>query len=131
MTNSLCTSAVKNLCTTFSMSCRLKVPQIFSLTEIMSGDLLEDLMSSEGEFGEGEAENSSGKREGKKCEFISHDLLSITYIFLISFSVFHLQCSRLSSVCPLHPAITTTYTTWMRQKAFVTSLTSPFSTSDP
>ena len=42
-----------------------------------------------------------------------------------------LQCSRLSSACPLHPATTTTYTTWMRRKACVTSLMSPFSTSDP
>lgn len=40
------------------------------------------------------------------------------------------QCSRLSYDCLLHPATTTTYTTWMRQKACATSSTSPFSTSD-
>ena len=51
-------------------------------------------------------------------------------VCLIYFCLFHLQCSRLSYGCHLHPATTTTYTTWMRQKACVTSLTSPFSTSD-
>lgn len=50
---------------------------------------------------------------------------------VISSCLFHLQCSRLSFVCPLHPAITTTYTTWTRQKAYVTFLTSQFSTFDP
>lgn len=41
------------------------------------------------------------------------------------------QSSRLSFVCPLHPATTTTYTTWMRRKACATFSTSPSSTSDP
>ncbi|XP_062276323.1 transcription factor E2F4 isoform X2 [Scomber scombrus] len=48
-TSQLPSSASQNLHTTFSVSCRLQVTQIFSfsLTEIMGGDLLEDLMSSE------------------------------------------------------------------------------------
>lgn len=57
--------------------------------------------------------------------------LYISQISSLFRCLLHLQCSRLSSVCPLHPATMTTYTTWTRQKACVTFLTSPSSTSDP
>lgn len=112
----------------------------------MSGDLLEDLMSSEGGFVYTRMEKKMTiivkELEKMNCvcnkevlEYISALWLMASFyasctshIFLC---LFHLQCSRLSSVCPLHPATTTTYTTWMRQKACATSLTSPYSTSDP
>lgn len=94
----------------------------------MSGDLLEDLMSSEGEFGEEAAESNT--EELWIYLFLMASSIHPVYIPHLFLCVFHLQCSRLSSACPLHPATTTTYTTWMRQKACVTFSMSPFSTSD-
>ncbi len=97
----------------------------------MSGDLLEDLMSSEGEFVCRIRYNVCNE---KAFEYISALTLRASFYAPCTshllLCVLHLQCSRLSSVCRLHPATTTTYTTWTRQKACVTSLTSPFWTSD-
>lgn len=109
-------------------SVRLKVLKSLNSSEIMSGDLLEDLMSSEGE---------SVYKMLIECIMCVNTFqhLWLNFIYPARFNsflcLFDLQCSRLSCVCPLRPATTTTYTTWMRQKACVTSLTSPFSTSDP
>lgn len=83
----------------------------------MSGDLLEDLMSSEGQF--------NRSKVFTECESV---WFSCAWHLLLS--PFPLQCSRPSSVCPLHPATTIIYTTWTRQKASVTFSMSPFSTSD-
>lgn len=94
--------------------------------EIMSGDLLDDLMSSEGTFGCDDVRNV----------YTKSFRLSILYVLLKSshcfFSFrFPRQCSHPSSAFPHRRVTTTTSTTWTKRKACVTSLMSPFSTSDP
>lgn len=107
----------------------------------MSGDLLEDLMSSEGEFVNG-SKRQYNERVWKNVNWLYLICVTKRLFWLVAsfytsrtshlfLCLFRLQCSRLSSVCPLHPVTTTTYTTWTRQKACVTFLMSPFSTSDP